>query len=80
MYNAQAEIDAVYCDICGYHHFPSCDQGPEEPEDEAPFEDDDTACASDDCDDPNDDGEGWNGYCGNCADRIEAEKYPDPGF
>lgn len=25
------------------------------------------------CGEPNDDGEGWNGLCGNCAD-IEAEK------
>lgn len=25
MYNEQAELDAVYCDICGHHHYPTCD-------------------------------------------------------
>jgi hypothetical protein len=23
-YNEQAELDAVYCDICGHHHSPDC--------------------------------------------------------
>lgn len=26
------------------------------------------------CGEPNDNGEGWDGLCGNCADRAEAEK------
>lgn len=26
------------------------------------------------CGGPNDDGEGWDGMCGNCADRAEAER------
>lgn len=26
------------------------------------------------CGEPNDDGEGWNGLCGNCADKAENEK------
>ena len=30
---------------------------------------DDDLC--DECQDPLDDGEGWNGLCGNCADRRE---------
>lgn len=30
-------------------------------------------CRTEDCDgDPND-GEGWDGFCGNCADRMEEE-------
>lgn len=32
-----------------------------------------TTCRTEDCDGDPDDGEGWNGYCGNCADRLEAE-------
>ena len=24
MYDQQAELDAVYCDICGHHHSPDC--------------------------------------------------------
>lgn len=27
-------------------------------------------CAADDCVNALDDGEGWDGYCGTCADRI----------
>ena len=26
LYDRQAELDGVYCDICGNHHHPSCDQ------------------------------------------------------
>jgi len=25
------------------------------------------------CGEPNDDGEGWDGLCGNCADKAEGE-------
>ena len=28
-------------------------------------------CISDGCDERSDDGEGYDGYCGNCADRLE---------
>lgn len=34
-------------------------------------------CASDDCANPLDDGEGWNGKCGVCADREAAEESDD---
>lgn len=37
-------------------------------EDEA----DDETCRGEDCDNSTDDGEGWDGLCGNCADRAEA--------
>ena len=45
-------------DQFGYSH-----DGPEDDED-------DDACA--DCGEPLDDGEGYDGYCGNCADKLEA--------
>lgn len=28
-------------------------------------------CISDGCEERSDDGEGYDGYCGNCADRLE---------
>ena len=34
-------------------------------------------CAAEGCDERNDDGEGYDGYCGNCADRLEAEGHWD---
>ncbi|MGW4527813.1 hypothetical protein [Amycolatopsis sp. NPDC004378] len=34
-------------------------------------------CATEDCDDSLEDGEGWNGFCGNCADRIYAAEHDD---
>lgn len=34
-------------------------------------------CASDDCANPLDDGAGWNGKCGVCADREAAEESDD---
>lgn len=34
-------------------------------------EDDERKCRE--CGEPNDDGEGWDGLCGNCADRQFAE-------
>lgn len=37
-------------------------------------DDEDAACRTPDCDESTDDGEGWNGYCGNCADRIEGDR------
>jgi hypothetical protein len=30
-----------------------------------------------DCDERNDDGEGYDGDCGNCADRLEAQGHWD---
>ncbi|WP_030230456.1 hypothetical protein [Streptomyces sp. NRRL S-350] len=30
-------------------------------------------CSAEDCEESTDDGEGWEGLCGNCADRAEAE-------
>jgi hypothetical protein len=39
--------------------------------------DESATCATEDCDDTLDDGEGWNGYCGNCADRIYAAECDD---
>lgn len=33
----------------------------------------DDLCANQECDGLTDDGEGWNGYCGTCADRIEQQ-------
>lgn len=41
--------------------------GDEEPE----------VCATEDCDESLEDGEGWNGFCGNCADRIYAAEHGD---
>lgn len=34
---------------------------------------DDLVCRDEDCDERNDNGEGFDGYCGNCADRAERE-------
>ena len=34
LYDAQAELDGVYCDICGHYHHPSCDQLELDPEEE----------------------------------------------
>lgn len=34
-------------------------------------------CATEDCDGNLDDGEGWNGFCGSCADRIYAPEHGD---
>ena len=33
----------------------------------------DDLCANPECDGLTDNGEGWNGYCGTCADRIEQQ-------
>jgi len=33
-------------------------------------------CRTDGCDGDPDDGEGWDGFCGNCADAIQ-ERYDD---
>lgn len=35
-------------------------------------DDDEDKCATPDCDGAMDDGEGFDGYCGNCADRRQA--------
>ena len=35
---------------------------------EAEREEEETACTR--CGEPTDNGEGWNGLCGNCADRL----------
>jgi hypothetical protein len=32
-------------------------------------------CASEECSEPIDGGEGFDGYCGNCADWLEAASY-----
>jgi hypothetical protein len=32
---------------------------------------DDETCDTEGCDNRIDDGEGWNGRCGDCADRLE---------
>jgi len=37
----------------------------------------DLICVSEDCNERNDDGEGYDGYCGNCADRPEAQGHWD---
>ena len=37
----------------------------------------DLICVSEDCNERNDDGEGYDGYCGNCADRLEAQGHWD---
>jgi hypothetical protein len=34
-------------------------------------EDEDEFNTCTECGEPNDDGEGWNGLCGNCADKAE---------
>lgn len=34
---------------------------------------DDVICAAEDCEERNDDGEGFDGLCGNCADRAERQ-------
>lgn len=39
--------------------------------------DDEAVCRSEDCDEDPRGGEGWDGYCGNCADRIFAEEEDD---
>ncbi|CAL9677544.1 hypothetical protein SUDANB95_07869 (plasmid) [Actinosynnema sp. ALI-1.44] len=39
--------------------------------------DEDAVCRSEDCDEDPRGGEGWDGYCGNCADRIFAEEEDD---
>lgn len=39
--------------------------------------DDEEPCATEGCDGSMDDGEGEDGYCGNCADRIYASEHPD---
>ena len=31
-------------------------------------------CRATGCNEPADNGEGWNGYCGNCADKLETEE------
>lgn len=38
---------------------------------ESPEDDDSSACRNDWCDDDTSDGEGYDGFCGNCADRAE---------
>ncbi len=42
MYDEQAELDAVYCDICGNHHHPDCAQAQydDRPDDEGEDDDD----------------------------------------
>lgn len=39
----------------------------------ASWADSDDLCANQECDGLTDDGEGWDGYCGTCADRIEQQ-------
>ncbi|MBF6216219.1 hypothetical protein IU487_35070 [Nocardia puris] len=34
-------------------------------------------CRSGDCDNAPDDGDGWDGYCGNRADRLAADEFDD---
>jgi hypothetical protein len=34
-------------------------------------------CIAEDCDERSDDGEGYDGYCGNCADRLENKGHWD---
>lgn len=34
---------------------------------------DDVICRGEDCGERNDNGEGFDGYCGNCADRLDAQ-------
>lgn len=34
MYDEQSELDAVYCDICGNYHSPSCDEAQWEEDEE----------------------------------------------
>lgn len=36
-------------------------------------------CLTDDCDEDPDNGEGWDGYCGNCADRLATCRTEDCG-
>ncbi|WNV90287.1 hypothetical protein [Umezawaea sp. Da 62-37] len=42
------------------------DEQDDDEEDEEP-----APCRTEDCDGDPDDGEGWDGYCGNCADRLD---------
>lgn len=33
----------------------------------------DNGCRTEGCSGDPDDGDGWNGYCGNCADKLDGE-------
>ncbi len=45
----------------------------------APDEDEEepTQCRTEGCDEDPDNGEGWDGYCGNCADRVSRGEDPE---
>jgi hypothetical protein len=46
-------------------------------DDECEGAEDRTVCRTEDCDEDPRGGEGWEGFCGNCADRIYAQEHPE---
>lgn len=50
--------------------FKTCRTGDGECLEEAQTGQDDARCRNEECDGDTNDGEGWNGFCGNCADRL----------